>query len=52
MYDDYVVRDYTELRYLSEDDRNALIDACRSFNEVVDAPVNENKYKKNKRRSN
>jgi len=49
MYDDYVVRDYTELRYLSEDDRNALIDACRSFNEVVDAPVNENKYKKNKK---
>ena len=49
MYDDYVVRDYTKLRYLSEDDRNALIDACRSFNEVVDAPVNENKYKKNKR---
>ena len=49
MYDDFVARDYTKLRYILKNDRNALIDACRSFNEVVDASVKEFKHKQDKR---
>jgi hypothetical protein len=49
MYDDFVARDYTKLRYILKNDRNALIDACRSFNEVVDAPFKEFKHKQDKR---
>ena len=49
MYNDFVARDYTKLRYILNNDRNALIEACRRFNETMDTPVKESKQKKNKR---
>tara|TARA_R110002050_G_scaffold124652_1_gene243880 strand:+ start:1100 stop:3310 length:2211 start_codon:yes stop_codon:yes gene_type:complete len=52
IYDDVIARDYSNLRYIIKEDRNALIEASRGFNEAPEKEVIEYKPKGVKRAVN